>query len=189
MSYFAFSWYLIKDTLWFHYDGKPERKVEEKSPVPGGIRSHYLERLCSQGKCYTAATTAAGFLILNKMSGFFSPMPCTYTSSPLDGKARNYIIICLSGYARSRTLLCLDPLCSYLLIPKEWKKHLGWAGFEPRSSCFTSNRSDHLTMATRATRCQLNLMVILVILAAEMFFFTICKFLVEPIPVHHVCGK
>ena len=43
----------------------------------------------------------AGALVL-----FFTPIPCTYTSLPLDGMARNYIIIIiyLHGYARSRNL-------------------------------------------------------------------------------------
>ena len=57
---------------------------------------------------------------------FFYSIPCTYTSSPLDGMARNYIIIrllfvYLNGYARSHILLCLDPFCSYLLMPEERK--------------------------------------------------------------------
>ena len=52
---------------------------------------------------------------------FFTPKPCAYTSSPLDGMARNCIILFfyLHEYARSRNLLCLDPFYSNLLIPEE----------------------------------------------------------------------
>ena len=53
---------------------------------------------------------------------FFSPIPCTYSSSPLDGMARNCnYYFYLHGYARSRYLSCLDPFYSYLLIPEERK--------------------------------------------------------------------
>ena len=38
-----------------YYDGKSERKVEEKSPVPNGIWTHYLTSLSSRGECSTAA--------------------------------------------------------------------------------------------------------------------------------------
>ena len=71
---------------------------------------------------------------------FFSPITCTYTSLPLDGMAR---IFFLHGCARACKSSCLDPFNSYLLIPEERRKHLDWAGIEPRSSCFTSDRSDH----------------------------------------------
>ena len=37
---------------------------------------------------------------------FFTPIPCSYTSSLLDGVARNFF---LHGYARSRNLSHLDP--------------------------------------------------------------------------------
>ena len=38
------------------------------------------------------------------------------------------------------------------LNPKR-EKYLGRAGIEPRSSCFTSDHSNHLAMAPRATDC------------------------------------
>ena len=40
-------------------------------------------------------------------------------------------------------LSCMDPFCSYLLIPKERKNHFVRVGIEPRSSCFTSDHSNH----------------------------------------------
>ena len=40
---------------------------------------------------------------------FLTPIPCTYTSSPLDGSARNYYLIYLPRCARARNLLSLDP--------------------------------------------------------------------------------
>ena len=47
---------------------------------------------------------------------FFSPIPCTYTSLPLDGMARNYYYYYyfLHGYARACDSSCLDPFNSYL---------------------------------------------------------------------------
>ena len=40
-------------------------------------------------------------------------------------------------------------MISYLLCPRR-KNFWSWAGIEPRSSCFTSHRSNHLTMPPRA---------------------------------------
>ena len=51
-------------------------------------------------------------------------------------------IFYLHGYARSHNLLCQDPF--YL---RREDKHLNWAGIEPGSPCFTSNCSNHKTMA------------------------------------------
>ena len=73
---------------------------------------------------------------------FFTPIPCSYTSLPLDGVARNYFFFLLYGYARSCNWSCLDPFISYLLCPRR-KTIWSWAGIEPRSSCFTSDRSNH----------------------------------------------
>ena len=58
---------------------------------------------------------------------FFTPIPCTYTSLPLDGMARNYYYyyFYIHGYARSRNLSYLDPFNSYLLLPEERKNHFG----------------------------------------------------------------
>ena len=53
---------------------------------------------------------------------FFSPKPFTYTSSPLDGMAKNDFIS--SWIRKIMQLSCLDPFNSYLLIPEERKKHL-----------------------------------------------------------------
>ena len=50
------------------------------------------------------------------VSLLFTPIPCTYNSSPLDGMARNYF-----SSRRARNSSCLDPFYSYLLIPKEKK--------------------------------------------------------------------
>ena len=57
---------------------------------------------------------------------FFTPIPCTYTSLPLDGMARNYyLFIFLHGYAKACNSSCLDPFNSYLLIPEERRKTFG----------------------------------------------------------------
>ena len=50
---------------------------------------------------------------------FFTPIPCTYTSLPLDG------IFFLHGYARACNSSCLGPFNSYLLIPEERRKTFG----------------------------------------------------------------
>ena len=85
---------------------------------------------------------ALRFGLLNIL--FFTPIPCTYTSSPLDGMARNYIIIIVSTWIRKITQFIVSE--SILFLPPYTQgenKHLVWAGIEPRSSCFTSNPSDH----------------------------------------------
>ena len=85
-------------------------------------------------------------------ASFFTPIPCTYTSSPPDGTARNYYFY-LHWYARSRNLSCLDPFCSFLLICEDKKNiwsELELNPIEPRSLCFTSDRSNHQTMAPQA---------------------------------------
>ena len=46
---------------------------------------------------------------------FFTPIPCTYTSSPLDGNTKNYQ---LRGYAKARNISCLVLFLSYHLIPE-----------------------------------------------------------------------
>ena len=56
---------------------------------------------------------------------FFTPIPCTYTSSPLDGMARNYIIIFLSTWIRKITQFIVSG--SILFLPpytRGEKKHL-----------------------------------------------------------------
>ena len=73
---------------------------------------------------------------------FFTPIPCTYFSLPLDGMAKNFFYF-LHVNARSCNLSCLKPFYSYLLISKERKNTLVLAGIEPRSSCFTSDHSNH----------------------------------------------
>ena len=65
-----------------------------------------------------------------------TPIPCTYTCSPLDGMARNYFYYYLHGYARSCNFLCLDPFCSYLLIPEE-KENI-WSELESDPCPFAS---------------------------------------------------
>ena len=67
------------------------------------------------------------YLNFQFQASFFTPIPCTYSSLPLDGMARNYYFY-LHGYARSRNLSCLDPFSSNLLIPKE-KKNI-WSELE-----------------------------------------------------------
>ena len=65
---------------------------------------------------------------------FFTPIPCTYTSSLLDGMARNfyyYYYFNRPGYARSCNLSCLDPFHSYLLIPEEKKNILSELELNP----------------------------------------------------------
>ena len=73
---------------------------------------------------------------------FFTPIPRTYTSLPLDGMARNDLLstwICkITQYIRSGSIFCL-----HHYTQGEKKSHLIWAGVKPRSSCLTSNRSNH----------------------------------------------
>ena len=45
---------------------------------------------------------------------FFSPIPCTFTSSSLDGMARIFIYVDMQEHT---ILSCLDPFLSYHLIP------------------------------------------------------------------------
>ena len=56
---------------------------------------------------------------------FFTPILCVYTSSPLDGMAKNYYYSYLHGYARSRNLSGLDSFYSYLLIREERRETFG----------------------------------------------------------------
>ena len=61
---------------------------------------------------------------------FLLPYLACYTTSPLDGMARNYYYyFYLHGYARSRNLSCLDQFNTYLLIPEE-RKNI-WSELEP----------------------------------------------------------
>ena len=62
---------------------------------------------------------------------FFSPIPCTYTSLPQDGMAKNYYIIFYMD-----TSSCLDPFYPYLLIPEVRKKH--WSELESNPGSLAS---------------------------------------------------
>ena len=114
--------------------------VQSYPYLPCSIPSKYLiwashwSKL--KGLSYSIPSFDASLLFL------FTPIPCTYTSLPLDSMAKNYFYF-LHGYARSCNLSCLDPFYSYHLIPEERKNLLVWAGIEPRSSCFTSDHSNH----------------------------------------------
>ena len=73
----------------------------------------------------------------------FTPTPCTYITLPLDGRAKNHIIIFyLHGYARSRNLSCLDPFLFLPPIP-EGRKNI-WSELE-------SNPGPHASQATTLT--------------------------------------
>ena len=65
------------------------------------------------------------------------------------------ILFFLHEYTRSCNLSCLDPFISLLICPRR-KTIWSWAGIEPRSSCFTSNRSNHQTMPLRAMHRKVN---------------------------------
>ena len=51
---------------------------------------------------------------------FFTPIPCTYTSSPLDGRGRNYFFFYMDTQEHA-----IHPFNSYLLIPEERRKAIG----------------------------------------------------------------
>ena len=69
--------------------------------------------------------------VCKKVEIFFSiPTPCDYTSSPLDGMARN--IHFLSTWIRKSTHFGLDPFYPTTLYTRE-KNHLDNAGIEPGS--------------------------------------------------------
>ena len=58
---------------------------------------------------------------------FFTPIPCTYTSSPLDGIARNYCYFYLHGYTRSCNFCVWIHFVPTSLYPRRWKTFgLSW---------------------------------------------------------------
>ena len=50
------------------------------------------------------------------------PIPCSHTSLPIDGAARNCLPFYLQGYARSCNLSCLDPFIFLPPMPEERRK-------------------------------------------------------------------
>ena len=71
------------------------------------------------------------FYDLQTHSAFFTPLPCTYTSSPLDGMARNYHFY-LCGYARARNFVMSGSIFIQPPYTRE-KKHLDNAGIKSSS--------------------------------------------------------
>ena len=84
------------------------------------------------------------WVLISGLLEVFFPIPCTYTSLPLDGMAKIYFYF-LHGYARSCNLSCLGPFFSHLLIPEERKNHLVWAEIQPRSTCVICSQATALT--------------------------------------------
>ena len=106
---------LSTNLLW----GEKGKKEEEPSQYPVGF-----EPTASRVKATEACTLLlcynhCPFLMESNFTrkAFLAPIPCTYTSLPLDGMARNYHFY-LRGYARACHLLCQDPFLSYRLIPE-----------------------------------------------------------------------
>ena len=75
----------------------------------------------------------------NHFDGFFTPRPRSYTTSLLDGVARNYFsyFFYLPGYARSTQFIVFGSIYSYLLCPRREEKTT-WSELEsnpgPRAS-------------------------------------------------------
>ena len=109
---------------------KRSTRCRRRDPNPRPLSCKACARL------YRWATTAARC----KLEVFF--YPCTYTSLPLNGMARN-VFFYLHGYARSRNLLCLDPFYSYLLIPE--KRKTIWSELELNPGPFASPEAAQTT--------------------------------------------
>ena len=85
---------------------------------------------------------------------FFTPIPCSYTSSQLDGMARNYIFN-LPGYARITQFIVSGSIHSYLLCPRKEEKPFGLSWNRTQvllCQLFTSDHSNHHIMPPQAWR-------------------------------------
>ena len=76
---------------------------------------------------------------------FFTPIPCTYTSLPLDGMARNYYFLStwICRICRITRFIMSGSIFSYLLIPEERRKNIWSEG--------ASNPSPLASQATALT--------------------------------------
>ena len=78
-----------------------------------------------------------------QLQGFFTSIPCSYTSLPLDGVARNYYYYHFSTWIRLIIHFFMSgSIFSYLLCQRR-KTIWSLARIDPRPSCFTSDRSNH----------------------------------------------
>ena len=73
------------------------------------------------------------------MKLFLTPIPCTYTSLPLDGMARNYLFY-LPGYARARNSVMSGSIFILLPYTRE-KNHLDNAGIKPNLPALQASRA------------------------------------------------
>ena len=82
-----------------------------------GVHRKYKDGSASKG----ARMSAISYSEPGLQRFFFTPIPCTYTSSPLDGRAGNYYFF--STWIRKS--IAIHPFNSYLLIPEERRKTIG----------------------------------------------------------------
>ena len=73
---------------------------------------------------------------------FFTPIPCTYTSSPLDGVARNYLLS--TWISKFMQFIISGSIFSYLLIPEEKIKTI-WSELESNPGPFASQATSLIT--------------------------------------------
>ena len=109
--------------------------------------------LTSRPRWETFEALSENFFVLISMPGvrftckvFFPPIPCTYTSWPLDGVARNHIsCVIYLDTQESCNLLCPNAFIPTSCARGEKKKHLVSAGIKPRSLCFNYSQATVLT--------------------------------------------
>ena len=83
---------------------------------------------------------------VSHICSFLTHMLRSYASSPLDGEARNFYLLLSRWIHKITQFIGLDPFIFPTSYAREQKNHFVWAGIKPRTSCFTSGRSNHYTM-------------------------------------------
>ena len=86
------------------------------------------------------------------MKDYFTPIPCTYTSSPLDGISRNYHFhFYLRGYARPCNFVGSGSV--FILPPyTREKKPFGQSWDQSRLATSASEQAIHYAIASRAKK-------------------------------------